>query len=72
MTGVTLSEDSLREPSEDKIQTTTTGGKGGHRNFRHPKKGVNITLSGTPGQDAKRYQINDVKRAMELIGDEEK
>lgn len=47
------------------------GGKGSHRNFRHPK-GVNITLSGTPGQDAKRYQINDVKRAMELIGDEEK
>ncbi|TDI41764.1 MAG: addiction module toxin, HicA family [Acidobacteria bacterium] len=47
------------------------GGKGNHRNFRHPK-GVNITLSGTPGQDAKRYPINDVKRAMELVGDEEK
>ena len=46
------------------------GGKGSHRNFRHPK-GINITLSGAPGQDAKRYQINDVKRAMELIGDEE-
>ncbi len=47
------------------------GGKGSHRNFRHPN-GVNITLSGSLGQDAKRYQIDDVKRAMELIGDEEK
>ncbi len=46
------------------------GGKGSHRNFRHPK-GVNITLSGAPGQDAKWYQIRDVKRAVELIGDEE-
>lgn len=44
-------------------------GKGGHRNFRHPEN-VNITLSGKPGQDAKRYQIRDVKRAIELSGDE--
>jgi len=46
------------------------GGKGSHRNFRH-RKGVNITLSGRPGEDAKRYQIRDVKRAIDLIGDEE-
>ena len=46
------------------------GGKGSHRNFRH-REGINITLSGRPGDDAKRYQIRDVKRAMELIGDEE-
>jgi predicted RNA binding protein YcfA (HicA-like mRNA interferase family) len=46
------------------------GGKGSYRNFRHPK-GINITLSGTTGQDAKRYQIRDVKRAIELIDDEE-
>ena len=45
------------------------GGKGSHRNFRHPK-GVNITLSGGPGQDAKRYQIRDVNRAIEMIDDE--
>ena len=45
------------------------GGKGSHRNFRH-LKGVNITLSGSPGQDAKRYQIRDVKRAIEMIDDE--
>ena len=45
------------------------GGKRSHRNFRHPK-GVNITLSGSIGQDAKRYQIRDVKRAIELVHDE--
>ena len=45
------------------------GGKGSHRNFRHPK-GVNITLSGGAGQDAKQFQIRDVKRAIEMIDDE--
>ncbi len=46
------------------------GGKGSHRNFRHPQ-GVNITLSGKPSQDAKRYQVKDVARAIELVKDEE-
>jgi predicted RNA binding protein YcfA (HicA-like mRNA interferase family) len=46
------------------------GGKGGHRNFRHPL-GVNITVSGRIGDDAKHYQVRDVKRAMELVSDEE-
>jgi predicted RNA binding protein YcfA (HicA-like mRNA interferase family) len=45
------------------------GGKGSHRNFRHPK-GVNITISGRTGDDAKHYQIRDVKRAIELVSDE--
>lgn len=45
------------------------GGKGSHRNFRHPK-GVNITISGRAGDDAKHYQIRDVKRAIELVSDE--
>ncbi len=46
------------------------GGKGSHRNFRHPK-GVNIVISGKPGDDAKHYQIREVKRAIELVSDEE-
>ena len=46
------------------------GGKGSHRNFRHPR-GVNITISGRAGNDAKHYQIRDVRRAMELISDEQ-
>jgi predicted RNA binding protein YcfA (HicA-like mRNA interferase family) len=45
------------------------GGKGSHRNFRHPK-GVNITISGRSGADAKHYQIRDVKRAIEMVTDE--
>ncbi|MFQ6005339.1 MAG: type II toxin-antitoxin system HicA family toxin [Woeseia sp.] len=46
------------------------GGKGSHRNFRHPK-GVNITISGMTGDDAKHYQIRDVMRAIESVSDEE-
>ena len=45
------------------------GGKGSHRNYRHPR-GASITLSGTPGQDAKRYQVFDVKQAIGLVSDE--
>jgi len=42
------------------------GGKGRHRNFMHPS-GVRITVSGNPGNDAKPYQIRDVKRALDGI-----
>jgi predicted RNA binding protein YcfA (HicA-like mRNA interferase family) len=35
------------------------GGKGGHRNFLHPS-GVRVTLSGRLGDDAKRYQEQEV------------
>ena len=45
------------------------GGKGSHRNFRHPD-GVNITISGKNGDDAKHYQIRDVKLAIEQVSDE--
>jgi len=34
------------------------GGKGLHRNFLHPS-GVKVTLSGTPGDDAKHYRERD-------------
>jgi len=47
------------------------GGKGSHRNYKHPK-GVNITISGKPGSDAKPYQEADVERALERIKDEKK
>jgi len=42
------------------------GGKGSHRNFRH-SIGVNITVSGKPGDDAKHYQVRDVKQAIEQV-----
>lgn len=40
------------------------GGKGSHRNYGHPGyKGV-VTLSGSPGDDAKPYQIKAVLAAI--------
>jgi predicted RNA binding protein YcfA (HicA-like mRNA interferase family) len=35
------------------------GGKGSHRNFLHPA-GIRVTLSGRPGDEAKRYQEQEV------------
>ena len=52
-----------------KVGFENRGGKGSHRNFRHPK-GVNITISGRAGNDAKHYQIRDVERAIEMVSDE--
>ncbi|MBN1449371.1 MAG: type II toxin-antitoxin system HicA family toxin [Bacteroidetes bacterium] len=42
------------------------GGKGGHRNFKHPA-GVRITLSGKPRDDAKQYQEHAVKKALKEL-----
>jgi predicted RNA binding protein YcfA (HicA-like mRNA interferase family) len=39
------------------------GGRGSHRNFKHPR-GIKITISGAPGDDAKRYQERDVEKAL--------
>jgi predicted RNA binding protein YcfA (HicA-like mRNA interferase family) len=41
------------------------GGKGSHRNYVHPKVARPITISGKPGDDAKRYQIRAVQLAVE-------
>ena len=41
------------------------GGKGSHRNFVHPGVARPVTLSGKPGDDAKRYQERAVKLAIE-------
>jgi predicted RNA binding protein YcfA (HicA-like mRNA interferase family) len=40
------------------------GGKGSHRNFTHPKVARPITLSGSLGDDAKRYQVRAVALAI--------
>ncbi len=40
------------------------GGKGSHRNYQHPK-GVRVTISGQPGQDALPYQERQVRRQIE-------
>jgi predicted RNA binding protein YcfA (HicA-like mRNA interferase family) len=41
------------------------GGKGSHRNYVHPKVARPITISGKPGDDAKRYQVRAVQLAIE-------
>ena len=41
------------------------GGKGSHRNFEHVATGINVTLSGQTGADAKIYQEKDVRAAIE-------
>ena len=47
------------------------GGKGSHRKFRH-KNGVIVVVSGNAGDDAKPYQIGDVKWAIGRVSNEEK
>ena len=42
------------------------GGKGSHRNFTHPK-GLRVTVSGHTGDDAKHYQVRDVRRALAAV-----
>jgi predicted RNA binding protein YcfA (HicA-like mRNA interferase family) len=41
------------------------GGKGSHRNFRHPSAKRRVTLSGKSSDDAKPYQVREVKAAIE-------
>jgi predicted RNA binding protein YcfA (HicA-like mRNA interferase family) len=56
----------IRELIKDLEQAgfVNRGGKGGHRNFEHPG-GIQVTLSGNSGADAKRYQERQVLRAIE-------
>ena len=55
----------LRELIRDleRVGFVDRGGKGSHRNYLH-SRGVRVTLSGHAGDDAKRYQERDVKRAL--------
>ncbi|MFC1530106.1 type II toxin-antitoxin system HicA family toxin [Gemmatimonadota bacterium] len=48
---------------------TDRGGKGSHRNFTHPS-GSKVTISGKPGDDAKRYQEKAVRLALKEISNE--
>ena len=41
--------------------------KGSHRQFKHPKAGGVITVSGSEGGDAKTYQERQVAMAIENI-----
>lgn len=41
------------------------GGKGSHRNFVHPNVSKPVTISGKLGDDAKKYQIRAVEKAVQ-------
>jgi predicted RNA binding protein YcfA (HicA-like mRNA interferase family) len=43
------------------------GGKGPHRKFTHENYPGAVTLSGQDGDDAKKYQEKQVKRAIEDV-----
>jgi len=45
----------------------TGGGKGSHRKFTHEDYPGAVTLSGHDGDDAKKYQEKQVKRAIEEV-----
>ena len=47
------------------------GGKGSHRKYRH-SNGSKITISGKPGDDARNYQILDVRKTLESAKNETK
>ena len=53
----------LREAGFDEI----VGGKGSHRKFAHGRYAGAVTLSGSPGDDAKPYQEKQVRLAIEEI-----
>jgi predicted RNA binding protein YcfA (HicA-like mRNA interferase family) len=42
------------------------GGKGSHRNFRHPS-GSHITISGGTGEDVKPYQEKALSKALQEV-----
>ncbi|HYX26633.1 MAG TPA: type II toxin-antitoxin system HicA family toxin [Thermoanaerobaculia bacterium] len=43
------------------------GGKGSHRKFTHRRYAGAVTVSGNPGDDAKPYQEQQVRRAIEEV-----
>jgi predicted RNA binding protein YcfA (HicA-like mRNA interferase family) len=56
----------IRELIRDLEQAgfTNRGGKGSHRNFKHPKVPRSVVIAGKEGDDAKSYQERAVKRAI--------
>ena len=46
---------------------TNRGGKGSHRNFKHPNLPQPVRISGKTGDDAKSYQIRQVREALKEV-----
>ena len=61
----------VRELVQDLVESgfyeIARGGKGSHRKFTHARYSGAVTLSGSPGDDAKPYQERQVRRAREEV-----
>ena len=55
----------------EKAGFKSLGGKGSHCKLSHPC-GEALTISGKPGDDAKKYQVIAVRKALEEIEHETK
>ncbi|NKI35763.1 type II toxin-antitoxin system HicA family toxin [Wenzhouxiangella sp. XN79A] len=51
--------------SLEKAGFRNRGGKGCHRNFVHPNVSKPVTISGKLGDDARKYQIRAVEKAVQ-------
>ncbi len=51
----------------ERHEFTNRGGKGNHRNYRHPLCSKIVTISGKAGYDAQKYQIKQVKEAINEV-----
>jgi predicted RNA binding protein YcfA (HicA-like mRNA interferase family) len=49
------------------FELVLSGGKGSHRKFTHVNYPGAVTVSGKDGDDAKKYQEKQVKRAIEQV-----
>ncbi|NQW47790.1 MAG: type II toxin-antitoxin system HicA family toxin [Planctomycetes bacterium] len=47
------------------------GGKGSHRTFVHDRYAGALTLSGQAGEDAKPYQEKQIRKALEVIHEDD-
>ena len=56
----------------EKAGFTNRGGRGSHRNFVHPRVAKPVTLSGGPGEDAKKYQVRAVSAAIAAMEESER
>jgi predicted RNA binding protein YcfA (HicA-like mRNA interferase family) len=43
------------------------GGKGSHKNYKHPKGTMVVTVSGKANDDAKQYQEKQVREALKEV-----
>jgi predicted RNA binding protein YcfA (HicA-like mRNA interferase family) len=59
--------DLVKDLRDAGFELVSGGGKGSHRKFTHDKYPGAVTVSGKDGDDAKRYQEKQVKRAIEEV-----